>query len=181
MRKKFWIIFSLFILNSLANAQIGINLGTEYGLGAIVQAGTEEIKLEAGGGLNPLVVVWSITRSGYRISSSSETIVKLYFPGIIGIKLNLKLSGEKNKNRLGLKFGISYNTILKTGFGGGLAYDIKGMKNTITITGGMMIFSKADDELLVRLNKEEGTFYTNNEVSAVLLTIQPYIGFSVFW
>lgn len=175
------IVFSLLSLNSLAIAQIGLNFGTEYGLGVIAQAGSEEIKLEAGGGLNPLLVVWSITKSGFGFGSSSETKIKFYLPGIIGAKLNVKLSGDKNENRLGLKLGVSYNTIIKTGFGGGLAYDMIGKKNRVIISGGIMVFPKADDELLARLNEDEGIFYNQDDVSAVLLNIQPFIGLSILW
>ncbi len=174
------IVLSLLGLSSLIKAQIGVNFGTEYGFGIVAQAGSEEIKLEAGGGINPLLVVWRITTIGFGVSSD-DTEIKLYFPGVIGARLNLKLSGEEDENRLGLKLGINYNTTLRTGYGGGLAYDMIGKKNRIVISGGVMVFPKADDELLDRLNEDEGTSFTQDEVSAFLLDIQPFVGLSIIW
>jgi len=182
MKRELFVGVFFFSISTIGfiNAQIGINLGTEYGFGVITQTGSEAIKLELGGGISPLLVAWSITSSGFGYTSD-EVKIKLYFPGVVGAKLNIKLSGEEKENRLGLKLGMSYNTILKTGYGGGVSYDMIGRKNTIVISGGIMLYPKADDELLARLNEEEGTSFTKNEATAFLLDIQPFVSLSILW
>lgn len=170
-------LFLLFGFTSSSLSQVGLNLGNEYGLGLIVQIGSPQTKLELGGGLTPLFVYWQITDIW---GSNDETYLKFYFSGTLGAKLNLALSNAE-KDRLGLKLGISYNTIMKTGFGAGIDYNISQKPKNIVISAGLMIYPKACDELLNRLNEEEGTNYINEDVSAVLMNFRPFVGLTIFF
>ena len=176
-----WMIaVPVWLIGQTLFAQVGLNLGSEYGMGMIARIGNGPVALEAGAGVNILFVGWQIERyNGF--GSSKETYLKFYFPGTFGGKLDLKLSGDPGKDRLGLKFGATYSTVMKTGYGGGISYTSPRKSNTLLISGGVMIFPDADDELLQRLNEEENTFFTPNDVSAVLLTVQPFVSISILW
>jgi hypothetical protein len=176
-KSLFLFIFLLLGFTSSSLSQVGLNLGNEYGLGLMVQLGTPKIKLEFGGGLTPLFVSWQITDIR---GSNDETYFKFYFSGTFGSKINFALSNPE-KDRLGLKLGISYDTIMKTGFGAGIDYNISQKPKNIVISGGFMIYPKAYDELLNRLNDEEGTNYSNEDVSAVLINFRPFVGLTIFF
>jgi len=173
----FLIIFLLSGLNASSIAQVGLNLGNEYGLGLMVQIGSPQTKLELGGGLTPLLVYWQITDIW---GSNDETYLKFYFSGTLGAKLNFALSNPE-KDRLGLKLGISYDTIMKTGFGAGIDYNISQKPKNIVISGGFTIYPQAYDELLKHLNEEEDTNYSKEDVSAVLINFRPFVGVTIFF
>jgi len=176
-KSLFLFIFLLLGFTSSSLSQVGLNLGNEYGLGLMVQIGSPQTKLELGGGLTPLLVYWQITDIW---GSNDETYLKFYFSGTIGAKLNFALSNPE-KDRLGLKLGISYDTIMKTGFGAGIDYNISKKPKNIVISGGFTIYPKAYDELLNRLNEEEGTDYSRDDVSGVLMNFRPFVGLTIFF
>ena len=170
-------IFLLFVLTSSSNAQVGLALGNEYGFGIITQFGPPSAKIELGGGLTPLVVYWqNQTISG----GHDEDYLKLYLTGTFGAKINLALKNPQ-KNRLGLKLGVSYNTMVKVGFGRGIDYNIAMKPKNIVISGGFMIYPKAYDELLNRLNEEEDTDYSKDDVYAALINFMPFVGLTIYF
>lgn len=178
MKTKLLVSGILILLSSFsfANGQVGFTVGTEYGIGIIAQVGSPATKVEIGGGLAPLFLYWDVNV----MFGEDKDYLKLYFPVTIGAKLNIGLSKPDEKNRLGLKLGASYNTIMKTGFGGGVDYSIVNKPYKIIIASGFMIYPKAYDELLNRLNEEEGTSYTKEDVSAALVNFQPFVSVSIF-
>jgi len=178
MKSKSAFLTVLFLLTFCASskAQVGLTLGTEYGLGGIVQVGSPAVKLEIGGGAAPLFIIWQI-QDIYGIND--EVYFKFYFPGRIGAKLNFALSHPRGK-RLGLKLGVCYDTIMKTGVGGGIEYQFKKKPRNIVFSGGFMIFPEAYDELLNQLNEEEGTNYSKDDVTSVLMNFRPYMSVTLF-
>ena len=169
-------ILILLILWSFSHAQIGLNLGTEYGFGLMIQAGSPAVKVEIGGGLTPLFVYWQIEDI---FGSNDQDYYKLYLSGTVGAKLNLALKNP-NKDRLGLKFGASYDTIMKMGFGGGLDYRISKKPKNIVISGGVMIYPDAYDELLDRLNEEENTDYSKDDLYSALVSLRPFVSLTLY-
>lgn len=160
-----------FLLISSATAQIGLNAGNDYGLALAAEVGSYKTKLEVGGGLTPILVYWNTDLDQY---------LKLYFSGTIGSKMNIALTDPDEKNRLGLKFGVSYNTIMKLGFGGGVDYTIAHKPYRLVLAGGGMVYPKAYDKLLWRLNEEEGTSYISDDISAPFMNFRPFVGITVF-
>lgn len=120
--------FTIFLLikASLGYGQVGLTAGTEYGFGLMAQVGTDAAKLEIGGGLAPLLFSADVT--------FGDNIFKIYFPGTIGVKLSIRTRGSEEENRLGIKFGLSYNTLIKIGFGGGIDYQISKKPNIVITT-----------------------------------------------
>lgn len=178
MNTKIILLVTLLFLGpiSSANGQIGITAGTEYGFGGIAQVGSHTAKLEIGGGLVPLFVFWQI--HGPFVE---KNYFKLYFPGVVGAKLSVALTKPDRKDRLGVKLGASYNTIMKVGFGGGVDYSIAKKSHRIVISAGFMIYPDAYDELLDRFNEEEETSYTKEDVSAALMSFQPFVSVSLLF
>ncbi len=156
-----------------SNAQVGFSAGTEYGFGFVAHVGTEAATLELGGGLAPLL--------SFTDATFGDDIFKIYFPGTVGAKLSIRTKGSEEENRLGIKFGLSYNTLLKTGFGGGIDYKIS-KKPKVIVGSGAMIFPAAKDELRKQLNEDKGTNYTDDDFSAPTAFLQPFISISIlFW
>ena len=167
-------LFTILILfkASYSNAQVGLSAGTEYGIGFVAHVGTDAANLELGGGLAPLLFFADVT--------FGDDIFKIYFPGKVGAKLSIRTKGSEEEHRLGIKFGLSYNTLIKTGFGGGIDYQIS-KKPNVVIGGGAMIYPNAKDELRKQVNEDEGTNYSDDEFSAPLASFQPFVSISIFW
>jgi len=176
--KKYSILFSaliLFIFVPKASAQFefGLAAGTEYGFGLLARVGTPTVMLELGGGLAPQFVFWTVY-------GGSNSYLKFYLPATVGAKLSFSSSKSSKESRIGFKFGVSYNTILKTGFGGGVDYTW-GEKTRFVISGGAMYYPQAYDELLERLNDAEGTSYGKEDTSSVLMNFQPFVSFGIIF
>ena len=169
-------ILLLIILWSSSHAQVGINLGNEYGMGLMIQAGSPAVKIEIGGGLMPLFVYWQIEDI---FGSNDQDYFKLYLSGNVGAKLNFALK-EPEKDRMGLKFGASYDTIMKMGFGGGLDYNVSQKPKNIVISGGVMYYPEAYDVLLDRLNEEENTDYSKDDLSATIVNLRPFVSLTIY-
>ncbi len=179
MKTKHVILIFIILIcsSSYVHSQIGLTLGNEYGVGAIGQVGTHQVKLEAGAGFLPLLVYWQITGFGV----SDETYLKFYFPFHFGANINIGLSKPEDKNRLGLKLGAHQDAIMKTGFGGGVDYVVSAEKNTIVISGGLLVYPKAYDELLERLRDEENKDFSKDDISATFINIRPFVSISIFF
>jgi len=65
--------------------------------------------------------------------------------------------------------------------GGGIDYVLVDKPHKVIIGGGFLYFSNAYDELLDRLNDEEDTSYTEDDVSAVLMNFRPYLSISILF
>ncbi|MBN1272319.1 MAG: hypothetical protein JXB26_08615 [Candidatus Aminicenantes bacterium] len=176
MKKRYFIssILLFFVLAGSAFSQVdfGFTLGTEYGFGLIARAGTRSVMLEAGGGIAPTFILWNI--------NFGDTYFKLYFPFTAGAKLCFGLGGFSKNDIAYIKIGGSYNTIMKMGFGGGADYTF-GEKTKYVISAGAYFFPKSYDELLTRLNDEEGTHYAKDDTSSFLVQFQPFIAFSILF
>ncbi|MBN2105388.1 hypothetical protein JW835_15220 [bacterium] len=182
MKKLFAAALILVVLSTFSYGQagVGFNLGTEYGTGLLAQFGTQKVKLEIGGGVTPILVIWQITviGSGY---GGDETYTKFYLSGTFGAKLNIALNKEE-KGRLGLKLGANYDTIMKTGIGIGVDYNISGKpKKPIVISGGFTYYADAYDELFDRLVEDEGEDFTKDDVSASLIGFRPFVSVTLFF
>jgi hypothetical protein len=112
---------------------------------------------------------------------SDDNYLKFYFPGALGAKLSIGLNDPDEKGHIRLKLGGGYNTIMKAGFGGGMDLTIDDEPTAVVLTAGLMIYPEAGDELLDRLNDEENTSYTQDDVSAALMSVQPFVGISFFF
>lgn len=166
------VIFLHLSLASFAKGQAGLTFGTEYGIGFVAQVGSHATKLEIGGGVVPFLF--------FATSTFGDDITKIYFPGTIGAKLSFGTKKSDDENRLGIKLGVSYNTLIKTGFGGGIDYQVA-KDPKLVIGGGVMIYPDAKDELRARINEDEGTNYTDEEFSAPLASFQPFVSFSILF
>ena len=163
------ILFFIFF-NSHFHAQVGFNVGTEYGIGAIAQAGSSKIKFEVGGGVTPILIFWQIT------GADAENYIKLYISGTVGAKLNIAINNDE-EHRLGFKFGANYDTIIKAGFGAGIDYIIS---ERFVFSGGAMYYPEAYRILLDRLNDEENTNYTEDQLSSFLVGFRPFVSLSIY-
>ena len=179
MKSKVILITALLLvaLASYSNAQVGLALGNEYGFGLMAQLGSPAARLELGGGLTPLVVYWQ-TQTIF--GGNDDDYLKFYLSGTFGAKLNVALKNPQKK-RLGLKFGVSYNTMVKMGFGGGVDYNIALKPKNIVISGGFMYYPNAYDELLNRLNEEEDTDFSKDDVYAALMNFMPFVGLTIYF
>jgi len=175
MKIKYLILITIIIIFSVSNirGQVGFTVGNEYGIGLVAQVGSPKTKLEVGGGLSPLLVFWNITLG--------DDYIKFYLPFTVGAGVNIALTPSERKDRMGLKFEANYNTIMKTGFGGGVDYQLLDKPYKIVIGGGFLYFPNAYDELLDRLNEEENTYYSKDDVSAVFLNFRPYVNISIYF
>jgi hypothetical protein len=81
---------------------------------------------------------------------------------------------------LGIKLGASYNTLLKAGFGGGIDFQVA-EKPKIVLSGGTMIYPKAKEEIVKKINEDDGTNYAEDDLSAPLASIQPFVNISIFF
>jgi hypothetical protein len=157
---------------SVATGQVGLTVGTEYGIGLTAQLGPHATKLELGGGILPYFFFATVT--------FGDDITKLFFPGTIGAKLSFSTKKSAEENRVGIKLGASYNTLLKAGFGGGV--DFQAAENPkIVISGGAMIYPKAKEEIVRKINEDDGTNYAKDDFSAPLASFQPFVNISIFF
>jgi hypothetical protein len=156
-------------------SNIGVNIGNEYGIGLIVRAGSNRIYFEAGGGLLPLFAFWDVQGIG---GASSETYFKLYFTGAFGGKVNIALT-QPDKDRLGLKLGVTYNGLIKFGYGGGLDYRVSPDPD-IMISGGFMYYPDAYDTLFDKLKSEENKDFIKDESSEVLVGFMPFVSVAIY-
>jgi hypothetical protein len=153
------------IAPSVTYGQVGLTAGTEYGVGGVVQVGSETLNLEVGGGVLPTLVY--VTNIGL-----GDDIFKVYFPGAVGAQVFIGLGGSGSDDKFGLKFGGRYTTLSKFGVGGGVGFKA-GEK--VRLAAGLMIHPSAEEELRQRINEDEGTNYTEDEFTAPLAFFQPYV------
>lgn len=165
-------IYVFLFIASPSYAQVGLSVGTEYGLGLAAQVGTEAAQLEVAGGLLPLLF--------FAIVTFDDDILELFFPWTIGAKIIVRPNSWDEDNRIGIKFGLSYNTLLKTGFGGGVNYQMS-KKPKVIASVGIMIYLKAKDELRKKINEDKGKNFSDDEFSAPLSFFQPFVSVSIFW
>jgi len=172
--KRLLFMLVLIILSgaTVVNGQVGFTVGTEYGIGLIAQLGPPATKLELGGGVVPFFF--------FATATFGDDITKFYFPGTIGAKLSLSTKKSAEENRVGIKLGASYNTLLKAGFGGGVDFQVAD-KPKIVISGGAMIYPKAKEEIVRKINEDDGTNYSADEFSAPLASFQPFVNLSIFF
>lgn len=148
---------------SRAASQVGFTGGTEYGFGAYGRL-DRALGVEAGVGFAPLLVL--------NLTVSEDS--KLYFPLAVGAKLTIPVSKPGSPTPIGVKFGVTHNDILKTGFGGGLTARVR---DRLVIGGGLMYYPQAQDGLTDKINEDSGSSYT--EVVGATFAIQPFISVSV--
>jgi hypothetical protein len=157
-----------FAVPSYLFAQVGLSLGTEYGLGGYVRAGTYPVKVEAGGGVAPTLVFINVMYG--------EDIFKIYFPATVGAKISFAVTDKDNPDRLGIKAGVSYNGLLRVGFGGGADYEVS-HSPTVIISMSLMYFPDAKAGIAEAINKDDGTHYT--ESSLTMVPLFPVINLSI--
>ena len=148
-----------------SQAQVGLTVGTEYGIGGLARIGTERIIVEAGAGLAPLFVF---------VTGVDE--LEFYFPFTVGAKLSIAASKPESPNRFGVKFGVSYNGILKTGFGGGVDYEVS-QNPSIVLAGGIMYFPDAKQGVTDHYFEDTGNAAAFEES----LAIQPMLSISIIF
>jgi hypothetical protein len=160
-----------------AAAQVGLALGTEYGFGGVVRIGDQRAQIEAGGGVLPLLFVAQVTQfNGYTIST--DNIFKVYFPATVGSKLVVRLSADDSENPVSLKLGASYNSLLATGVGGGVEFQVDDRPAT-RISLGAMIFPDAKDRLRTRVERDQQQQYS--DFSAPLATFQVFASLAMIF
>jgi hypothetical protein len=169
LRSLFCITFLLFYATAL-QSQIGCTAGTEYGFGAIGYLGSADIGIEAGSGIAPNFVF---------ASSPGKDIFVLYFPYVLGVKAVINPSTGKDIN-YSFKIGVSYNSMIKLGFGGGINLYVS-EKPQILLSGGAIIYPKAENELRKRINKDENMNISKNNFSAPLTLFQPFLSLSILF
>jgi hypothetical protein len=163
-------------LQTFSGLQAGIVLGNEYGFGLGARYGNRDIYMEFGGGLLPIVAFWQVGGSSF----SDDTYLKFYLSGVAGAKVSLALN-KHYKKRMGLKLGVSYNELIKLGFGGGIDYHAS-LDPVIVIAGGIMYYPEAYDILFERLQDDEDRRFVKDDLSATLLNIMPFVSVSIyFW
>ena len=179
-----WLAMVVVCLCTVANAQIGITFGNEYGFGIAAQAGSRAVFIEAGAGLAPVIhfaAVDKIGSEGY-VVASEETYLKIYFPFSTGARLCAHISGEEGENTWEFKIGADYNTLLKAGFGAGVRYTIFREKRRYALSAGMMFYPDADKELLEKLNEDEGPgLVPSSDSIEEIERFRPYISAIVFF
>lgn len=177
MKKNF--VFSVVLMclvlsgSAFSQMNFGFTLGNEYGFGLIARVGTPSVMLEAGGGIAPSFILWNI-------NYGSDVYFKFYFPFTAGAKVCFGLGGFSEDDIAYLKLGASYNSIMKMGFGGGADYTF-GEKTRYVVSTGIMYFPKSYDELLSRLNEEEGKNYAKDDTTSFLAQFQPFVAFSILF
>lgn len=153
----------------IAFTQVGVTVGTEYGFGGIVRIGSYKTTAEFGGGFAPFFFFMNVI--------GGNDITKLYFPLSGGGKLSFALTDENDPQRIGLKFGASYNSLIGTGFGGGIDYKVS-KKDPIYIAAGIMIYPEAKRLIIERINEDDGTHYTESQVEAPTAPLQIVVSVS---
>lgn len=154
-----WLILPM----SRAASQVGFTGGTEYGFGAYGRL-DQALGVEAGVGFAPLLVL--------NLTVSEDS--KLYFPVAVGAKLTIPISKPGSPTPIGVKFGVTHNDILKTGFGGGITARVR---ERLVIGGGIMYYPQAQEGLTDKINEDSGSSYT--EVVGASFAIQPFVSVSV--
>jgi hypothetical protein len=153
--------------SSVAGAQAGVTLGTEYGLGGIARFGNRAA-LEVGAGLAPVLAL--------NLTVSEDS--KIYFPLAIGGKISFPLRGPDHEKPMGLKLGVTHNGVLGTGFGGGIDL-VLGREPTVILGAGIMYYGDAQQGLTDRVNKDTGSNYTT--VIDESVNVQPAFSISIIW
>ena len=130
------------------------------------------MKAEVGAGFAPLLVFVDVF--------PGDDIFELYMPATLGAKINVLLREVDEDGRLGVKFGVSHNSITGTGFGGGADYQF-GREPTIVLSGGLMLYPDAEEKLRKRINKDKGTAFTEDNFSAPLAMVSPFLAVSLLF
>lgn len=161
-----------FLASSIACGQVGLTFGTEYGMGVLARLGPSAAKVEFGGGVAPLLFLASF--------SNGENTLRLYMPGTVGGKVNFRVNDSDLEDRLGIDVGVSYNTLLGIGIGGGGDIQLGGHPMFL-IGAGVMIYPNAREGLLDRFNEDENTRYTDSQFSAPFAVFQPFLSASILF
>ncbi|MBI3004814.1 MAG: hypothetical protein HYY49_05295 [Ignavibacteriales bacterium] len=152
---------------SVSHAQFGLTAGAEYGLGVVSRFG-QRVAFEVGAGFVPLVV--------FNLTVSTES--KLYFPATAGVKISIATTKPEEEYRLGIKVGAAYNQIIKTGFGGGIDYEVS-PSSGIVLSAGIMYFPEAQQSLTDKINQERNSNYIT--VVGESIAIQPFASISIIF
>lgn len=156
--------------------QVGLSLGGEYGFGAIARVGTDAQGIEVGAGFTPVLV---FGREQLFINGESvldEVFFDAFFPATVGAKVNFRVRGsEDGTRRTAVEFGVSYNELIELGFGGGVEGRIS---DRVLVSGGLMFYSKAADQLADKISEVRGLPVDEFEL-AFLVNYQPYVSFSI--
>jgi hypothetical protein len=145
-----------------ATSQVGLTAGTEYGFGAYGRVGSR-VAVEGGVGFVPLLAL--------NLTVAEDT--KIYFPLSIGAKLSIPVSKPDATTPIGVKFGVTHNAILKTGFGAGITAKVG---QRLIIGGAIMYFPKAQEGLTDQVNKDNNSNYST--VIGESIAIQPVVSVS---
>jgi hypothetical protein len=151
-----------------AQAGPAITLGTEYGFGGLVAAGNRAVRFEIAGGFAPVLF--------YASGTSGGDILKIYFPAAVGAQVGFALGDSTNERSL--KLGVTYNTLIKLGVGGGL--DIR-LRPKLRLAVGVMVYREAKELLVARVNKDDATSYSADSFSAPLAGVQPFGSVTIFF
>jgi hypothetical protein len=154
-----------------AQAEIGLLLGTEYGFGALVRAGSPGFHLEAGAGFTPVLVFLQV--------SGGSDIFRVYFPGTVGAKASFRVRSPEQGSQIDVELGGTYNNLLRLGVGGGISF--RPVRSRLLLSGGAMIFPDAKDRLRLRINKDEGTNISDSEFQSPLTVFQPYLSVAILF
>jgi len=171
------LICLVLLLPIASSAQLGFTLGTEYGVGLRADLGSSQTSLQVGAGFVPFVLIWETSRQSGFGSSSEEINIKFYTPASIGAKLSFKKNPAEDPG-IRFKFGVSYNDLLRWGYGGGVDHVVS---ERTTVSAGVMFFPDAFDRLLAKVNEEEGTFFDKDDVSMPLSSVQIIAAYTIFF
>lgn len=132
----------------------GVVAGNEYGFGATARIGPSAALMEVGAGFAPLLVFGTEQVRFNGTVIQDDVFLEIFIPVAVGAKMSLRLKGsEDDKGRVGLKTGVTYNSLMRFGFGGGMDF---GISENAVIAAGLMYYPEADDELAKKISEERG-------------------------
>ncbi len=153
-----------------AQVAIGPVIGTEYGFGALVRAGSPRFQLEVGAGFTPVLVFVQAIGGG-------SSIFRVYFPGTVGAKASFPVRVPEGGTQVNVEAGATYSNLLRAGFGGGI--NARLAKSRLLVSGGVMIYPDAKDRLRNRINRDENLNLSDSEFQAPLTFWQPYLSLAI--
>ena len=153
-----------------AQASFGLMAGTEYGVGVTTRLGVGSLTLEGGAGFVPLLVYVNV--------EPGDDIINLYFPATFGAKAAFAIGGS-SVAQMEIEGGVTYSSLLKLGFGGGVNFRPGGAR--FVLSAGLMVYPDAKDEIRLRVNEDEGTNFTDANFSLPLGGLQPYVGVALYF
>lgn len=153
-----------------AAAQIGVAIGSEYGLGLVGRVGNTDAIVEVGGGIAP---VWVFGLEQTRFGGSDEAFFEAFFAGAAGAKASLPISrSDEGINRLGIELGATYNTLIE--LGAGIGIDAR-VSERIVLSGGVMYYFEAEDRLAEEVSERRNAPASSLDLGP-LVGYQPYVG-----